>query len=503
MNGVKVCLVVFLVLQGAANYAESDVVKEITHEDIRDAILSLVHMFRDNTDKLERHELRERQLGEQLKKAFSTVDKKQNSEETNVNSITGLLQNISRRLEQLEKVVTKVDDEPTIATPSKVEEILQLKFANLEQAVHNNRMALQTSNDNMNQIINILNTFNANSNDKSAQSTNTINSHLTDLQTRLQEQITKLHEIVIEKTQDLSNKVAENLKQSVSLEGSLHIPAGSLQIIKNDLIAFNEKEINKLQEELAKSLQTLSQEQDSILATLTNSVSAVDSLNTNVRKSYEQLLKEMKGLSKIEQVLIQTADNVLDIKRRVEYGSHEIILEVADLMKEQNKELNNSVNKRFDGIAFDIQYSQSGALANLSSKIETEISQVWRQIGTMYQTLTNSADTLDKLQQHSEMYVNGSLKTLDHMENKVGLITDRMTEVDDNLNFLLGRLSLVTQEFSQIRTGLGNALDKIKGTFQTVQSKVKEVGPGPIPIEEDAPSYDSQSQLLKSQYSVN
>lgn len=209
----------------------------------------------------------------------------------------------------------------------------------------------------------------------------------------------------------------------------------------------------------------------------------------------------MKGLSKIEQVLIQTADNVLDIKRRIEYGSHEVILEVADLMKEQNKELNNSVNKRFDGISFDIQNSQNGALANLSSKIETEISQVWRQIGTMYQTLTNSADTLDKLQQHTEIYVNGSLKTLDHMEGKVGLITSRMTEVDDNLNYLLGRLSLVTQEFSQIRTGLGDALDKIKGTFQTVESKVKDVGPGPNPIEEDVTSYDSQ--LLKSQYSVS
>lgn len=65
-------------------------------------------MFRDNTDKLERHELRERQLGEQLKKAFNTVDKKQNSEETNAVSIVGLLQNISRRLESLENVVAKV-----------------------------------------------------------------------------------------------------------------------------------------------------------------------------------------------------------------------------------------------------------------------------------------------------------------------------------------------------------------------------------------------------------
>lgn len=79
------------------------------HEDLRDAILSLVHMFRDNTDKLERHEYRERQLGEQLKKAFSNVEKKQKNEETNTEAILNLLNNISTRLEILENATTQVN----------------------------------------------------------------------------------------------------------------------------------------------------------------------------------------------------------------------------------------------------------------------------------------------------------------------------------------------------------------------------------------------------------
>lgn len=48
-----------------------------------------------------------------------------------------------------------------------------------------------------------------------------------------------------------------------------------------------------------------------------------------------------------------------------------------------------------------------------------------------------------------------------------------MGEVDDNLNYLLGRLSLVTQEFNQIKVGLGNALDNIRTSFQLVQNKVQ------------------------------
>lgn len=58
-----------------------------------------------------------------------------------------------------------------------------------------------------------------------------------------------------------------------------------------------------------------------------------------------------------------------------------------------------------------------------------------------------------------------------------------MSEVDENLNYLLGRLSLVTQEFNQIKEGLGGALDKIKRSFLEVQEKIKIQGPGPHPID--------------------
>lgn len=126
----------------------------------------------------------------------------------------------------------------------------------MEQAVQNNKIALQTTNDNLNQIINILVTFDVNSNDKSAQNTNIINTQLASLQNKLQDQITKLHEAVMEKTQDLSNKVAENLRRSVDLQDSsqTHISADGLQTIKNDLINFSEREINKLQEEIGEQL---------------------------------------------------------------------------------------------------------------------------------------------------------------------------------------------------------------------------------------------------------
>lgn len=182
--------------------------------------------------------------------------------------------------------------------------------------------------------------------------------------------------------------------------------------------------------------------------------------------------------------MLDTSNNVLETKRRFEYGIHQIILEVGDVMKTAN----NSMQKRLNELNEGILENHNAALVNLSSKIETEMSQVWRQIGIMYQEITSSKNSLDRLQQQTELYVNGTIHTMDSMEGNVGLITSRMQEVDSNLNYLLGRLSLVTQEFNQIKFGLGEALDNIRSSFMTVQGMVNQnIGPGPhkIPDEND------------------
>lgn len=193
--------------------------------------------------------------------------------------------------------------------------------------------------------------------------------------------------------------------------------------------------------------------------------------------------------------MLDTSNNVLETKRRFEYGIHQIILEVGDVMKTANSSMQKRLNELNDGIL----ENHNLALVNLSSKIETEMSQVWRQIGIMYQEISSSKKVLDHLQEQTDIYVNGTINTMDSMEGKVGLITTRMQEVDSNLNYLLGRLSLVTQEFNQIKFGLGEALDNIRSSFMTVQEKVKQnVGPGPHQIGENENEKDLNSLSKRS-----
>lgn len=302
-----------------------------------------------------------------------------------------------------------------------------------------------------------------------------------DISHALESQQTKLTELV-----ELAIKTATNLRglpNRAEIHEINNSTQDTLQEIKEELIAISDQGVLKLSAKMEESMNGVNNGQDEIMRTVSDVQTMGENLYTDVSKSYEQLLKEIRGLSKVEQVMIQTADNVLDTKRRIEYGVHQILLEVGDLVKSQGKTLNGTVNQRFDDIESTILDNQTGALTNLSSKIETEISQVWRQIGIMYQQLTASADALDRLQQQTDAYVNGSVKTMDSMEGKVSMITSRMSEVDENLNYLLGRLSLVTSEFNQIKQGLASALDNIRSSFLEVQNEINKDAPArPIPI---------------------
>lgn len=90
----------------------------------------------------------------------------------------------------------------------------------------------------------------------------------------------------------------------------------------------------------------------------------------------EHVNQELQNLEKGQSVMVSMADHVLDTKKRVEYGVHQILLEVGDLVKTQGININSTLSQRFDGISNDIMDNQNGALANLTSKMEQEMNKV-------------------------------------------------------------------------------------------------------------------------------
>ncbi|CAG9773133.1 unnamed protein product [Ceutorhynchus assimilis] len=522
----------------------------VTTEDIRIAILQMVNVARTTDDKLERHEFREKQLGEQLKKGLINIDKRiklldplkgavgrlderlaavetillqkdkeDRDRQLQQQQILEVVLDIQKKMPQLldqlnqdltqkvimsqppaaisEPMMTKQDfvlmekevavkmDKVETTIKNMGEELAKLRQENLSDVNNNKSMdilekVVKRQLDNSESLL-------AKYENKLAEFNNRIpelpvidfkeqDEWKRDLLQAFDTQKTKLTDLALD-IKSVQNQIAVlpqkpdlELLQSITLNKIDQLPKRSsmdggnfereLQEIKNVTL--------KNHEEVKSSFNELTE----ISSHLT------ESFATN----YAKIINEVQSLGKMEQSIMQTADSVLDTRRRVEYGVHQIIAEIEKQIKAASGDISQGINDRFESFEMSILDEEYGALHNLTSKIQEEIGRVWRQIGIMHQQMSASTDTLNKLQNQTDAYVSGSLDVMDSMKGKVTQITGRMSEVDENLNFLLGKLSLLSQEFNRIKSGLGTTLDEIRTSFQKVQNKIKDQGPGPHKI---------------------
>ena len=147
-----------------------------------------------------------------------------------------------------------------------------------------------------------------------------------------------------------------------------------------------------------------------------------ETLADRVDKNYANLAKEINGLHKVEQVLLETADGVLDTKRRLEFAVQQILLELGDSIRRQTGDLNSTLARKVDDVTFSVIANQSQSLTNMTSKLENELGQVWRQIGVLYQSASQSQELLQRVEQHTAQHVGGSLQALSSMDKRVGQV---------------------------------------------------------------------------------
>ncbi|XP_060804972.1 uncharacterized protein LOC106134226 [Amyelois transitella] len=512
--------------------------RNVTHEDIRDAMLSLVHMFRTSEDKLERHEYREKGLGDQLKRMLSGLDKKHRAleplkgmisrlderlsnvetillqkeerEKSTQKSTNDALDAIQKSLQTLTTTFTKSlrpssDDNLTTnedrldATDAKLDavkaEIEKLKNSLSKEALH--AMCLEVSSSDINplgkhiteaeKLLNKyelkLNEYNVNASkvptdfvplSEVALADDAWHSKMSEVMERQEKEIIKIKQLLSD-----AEGFWKDLPRLEDLRTSANQTLEAIEKVKEQVKESEEKAISKITTKLREMSDRLAATNQDIQASLTQGNTMTERAYNDISRSYDTLRTEVQTLTKSEHVMLTTADNVLSTKKLVEYGIQQILMDVGERIRAHSNHLNKTINERFETMGSSILENQLTTRTNLSDKIESEMAPVWRQIGIMYKQLTANKESLDKLTEQTVLYVNGSASTMENIDNKVGLIKSRMSEVDDNLNYLLGRLSLVTQEFGQIKTGLGEALEKAKAGLGTVQAKLEDKGPGP------------------------
>ena len=147
-----------------------------------------------------------------------------------------------------------------------------------------------------------------------------------------------------------------------------------------------------------------------------------ETLADRVDKGYAVLAKEIHGLHKVEQVLLDTADSVLDTKRRLEFAVQQILLELGESIKRQTGDLNTTLSQNINDVTFSVIANQTQSLTNMTTKLEGELGQVWRQIGVLYQSASQSQELLQRVEQQTAQHVGGSLQALSSMDKRVGQV---------------------------------------------------------------------------------
>ncbi|XP_047992190.1 putative leucine-rich repeat-containing protein DDB_G0290503 isoform X1 [Leguminivora glycinivorella] len=456
--------------------------RNVTHEDIRDAMLSLVHMFRTSEDKLERHEYREKALGEQLKKMLGVLDKKHRALEP----LKGMISRLDERLsnvetillqsfqkEQREKSTQKAtedaldgiqkslqsltasvgkkpadldnnlttDDDPVgrrlDATDLKIDAVKK-EIENLKNALSKDNlrsMCLDAAlddghpfNKHMSDAEKLLNKYELKLSEYNGTRVQTDfvplsevsladeawHSKMTEVMERQEKEVKKIQQLLGD-----AESMWKDLPRLADLRWSTNLTLDAVAAASATLTENNEQGISKVVTKLRELSDRMTRTNEDIQQSLTQGNTLSERALTDISRNYIALHAEVQALAKDEHVMQSTADNVLATKKRIEYGVHQILVEVGELVRAQGSRLNKSVSDRFDSIELKMIENHAAALSNTSAKIESEMSQVWRQIGVMYQQMTANQRSLDKLTEQTDQYVNTTATTLDGMQGKV------------------------------------------------------------------------------------
>merc|ERR1712055_685058 len=81
---------------------------------------------------------------------------------------------------------------------------------------------------------------------------------------------------------------------------------------------------------------------------LREALDATESHILSASRELKELVNEIKGLANVEQVLLDTADSVMDTKRKIEFGVQQIIFKVTELVEVSGGEMDDNLAAKFE-----------------------------------------------------------------------------------------------------------------------------------------------------------
>ncbi|XP_034668340.1 uncharacterized protein LOC117901621 [Drosophila subobscura] len=546
-RGSQALQLVFLALIALSQWQTLAAAMPVTNEELRGTLQSLIYSYNQLDNKLERHEHRERALGELLKKALQSLQKGQKSLEP----INGIFGRLDERVSQIETMLI-TQEEKYNAQSDRFNQATEHMFkwmrendecfkrppatANLiaapappaipnefvqEQQRLNKQLLeeLQKLSSSVNSLLDSSKQT-ATQTQKNFDSLPKANELLTQIEAKLQQHSSSVTTAAPPKNDEFETQLLERLNalggqvaklSDVPPPAPAPVPVGLNEKDRAYIQELNNETLNalaKLKSETALGQQTaltqtterLQQTEANIQADVKQLSTDVGVLNTyfaSVNESNSKLNDGFEALGKFNNIMMTNSEVVLDTQRKVEFGTLQIVQRVSKLLEEQVTDLKAVLKTRFTALDGAVVSGQQETTRNISGLLDTELTQVWHRIEIMSSEISQSRDMLSIIQAASDGYINSTLATMMGLGGKVEETKKHMIDMDENLNFLLGKLSLMSSEFANIKKGLADSLEDLRNSFHLLHERMP-TGPGPHNIEKN--QYLTDVNLLSKRH---
>nr|XP_016945371.1 uncharacterized protein LOC108021259 [Drosophila suzukii] len=513
----------------------------VTNEELRGTIQSLIYSYNQLDNKLERHEHRERALGELLKKALQSLQKGQKSLEP----INGIFGRLDERVSQIETMLITQEEKynaqsdrfnqatdhmfkwmrendecfkrPPVsanliappaapAAPAIPKEFLeeQRRFnAKLLEEIQNLKASNQKAADQT---------------QKSFESLPKGPELLSQIEAKLQEHTASVTTAAPPKNNDFEAQLLERLNslggKVTELSETVQRPAAPVGLNENDrayIQELNNDTLNALAElktessavqksaatETSERLQQTEANIQADVRQLSTDVGILNKYFASTNESNAKLNEGLEALSKFNNIMMTNSQVVLDTQRKVDFGTLNVVQRVGKLLEEEMTKLSELLKERFASLDGTVVNTQQEANKNISALLETELNQVWHRIEIMAGEISQSREMLGVIQSASDGYINSTLATMMGLGSKVQETKKHMIDMDENLNFLLGKLALMSSEFANIKKGLAESLEDLRNSFHVLHERMP-TGPGPHNIDKN--KYLTDVNLLSKRH---
>uniref|UniRef100_A0A6P7FGY6 Uncharacterized protein LOC114330187 n=1 Tax=Diabrotica virgifera virgifera TaxID=50390 RepID=A0A6P7FGY6_DIAVI len=523
---VGVAYFLFLViLMGVAN---TEAV--VTNDDIRAAILQLVNIVRATDDKIERHEYRERILGEQLKKGMINIDKRIKM----LDPLKGTVGRMDERLTALETMLMQTNEKEKLQLQSTFEAVIQKNLpvimekmkneiiskisahvppSQISPAVISKEDLESTKKEIMNKIYIVTNSIGKIENE--IVKINADNKQIEDLHKKSLENLENL-KIYFNNNQELFTKIdkkldncnskinnQENEEWKFNVTTAINGQKSDVKTILADAKLLQNK-IDQLSQkyDLAIDQNTALQKEDHSKSELINYINKTHedtimkldnlskitvSLGENFRNNYDTIRNEIKDLNRLDQVMINTTYGFIDTKQKNSKESDvKKILADAKLLQNKIDQLSQKYEIAIDqNFTLQKQDHSKSELINYINKTHEDTIMKLDHLSEITVTLGESfRNNYDKIRNEIKDLNRLDQVMINTTDGDIDSKSSTLRKVEFGMHQILAEVSKYSKEcaISIIQESVSNRLDTFKtsildpetGALANATSKIKE-----------------------------